>query len=75
MMDEKGSGYTDKDQKLELAYKNWQELANHFKVDISQLDNWIDNTSKGIATDMMGRDSISKSKTITQEGMEKQVTA
>ena len=75
MMDEKGSGYTDKEQKLELAYKNWQELANHFKVDISGLDDWIDNTSKGIATDMMGRDSISKSKTITQEGMEKQVTA
>ena len=75
MMDEKGSGYTDKDQKLELAYKNWQELANHFKVDISQLDDFIDTSSKGIATDMMGRDSISKSKTITQEGMEKQVTA
>ena len=75
MMDETGSGYTDKDQKLELAYNNWQELANYFKVDISGLDNWIDNTSKGIATDMMGRDSISKSKTITQEGMEKQVTA
>ena len=75
MMDEKGSGYTDKDQKLELAYKNWQELANHFKVDISGLDDWIDNTSKGISTDMMGRDSISKSKTITQEGIEKQVTA
>jgi hypothetical protein len=75
MMDEKGSGYTDKDQKLELAYKNWQELANHFKVDISRLDDWIDNTSKGISTDMMGRDSISKSKTITQEGIEKQVTA
>ena len=75
MMDEKGSGYTDKDQKLEIAYKNWQELANYFKQDISQLDDWIDNTSKGIATDMMGRDSISKSKTITQEGMEKQVTA
>ena len=75
MIDEKGSGYTDKDQKLEIAYKNWGELANHFKVDISQLDDWIDNTSKGISTDMMGRDSISKSKTITQEGMEKQVTA
>ena len=75
MIDEKGSGYTDKDQKLEIAYKNWGELANHFKVDISQLDDWIDNTSKGIAVDMMGRDSISKSKTITQEGMEKQVTA
>ena len=75
MMDEKGSGYTDKDQKLELAYKNWQELANHFKVDISQLDDFIDTSSKGIATDMMGRDSISKSKTITQEGVEKKVTA
>ena len=75
MIDEKGSGYTDKDQKLEIAYKNWGELANYFKVDISQLDDWIDNTSKGISTDMMGRDSISKSKTITQEGIEKQVTA
>ena len=75
MMDEKGSGYTDKEQKLELAYKNWQELANHFKVDISGLDDWIDTTSKGIATDMMGRDSISKSKTITQEGMTQKVTA
>jgi hypothetical protein len=75
MMDEKGSGYTDKDQKLELAYKNWQELANHFKVDISQLDDFIDTSSKGIATDMMGRDSISKTKTITQEGVEKKVTA
>ena len=75
MMDEKGSGYTDKDQKLELAYKNWQELANHFKVDISQLDDFIDTSSKGIATDMMGRDSISKSKTITQEGVTQKVTA
>ena len=75
MMDEKGSGYTDKEQKLEIAYKNWQELANHFKVDISQLDDFIDTSSKGIATDMMGRDSISKSKTITQEGVEKKVTA
>ena len=75
MMDEKGSGYTDKEQKLELAYKNWQELANHFKVDISQLDDFIDTSSKGIATDMMGRDSISKSKTITQEGVTQKVTA
>jgi len=75
MMDEKGSGYTDKDQKLELAYKNWQELANHFKVDISQLDDFIDTSAKGIATDMMGRDSISKSKTITQEGVTQKVTA
>ncbi len=75
MMDEKGSGYTDKDQKLELAYKNWSELANHFKVDISQLDDFIDTSSKGIATDMMGRDSISKSKTITQEGVTQKVTA
>ena len=75
MMDEKGSGYTDKEQKLEIAYKNWQELANHFKVDISQLDDFIDTTSKGISTDMMARDSISKSKTITQEGIEKKVTA
>lgn len=75
MMDEKGSGYTDKEQKLEIAYKNWQELANYFKVDISQLDDFIDTSSKGIATDMMGRDSISKSKTITQEGVEKKVTA
>ena len=75
MMDEKGSGYTDKDQKLELAYKNWQELANHFKVDISGLDDWIDGTSSGIATDMMSRDSINKSKTITQEHMTQQVTA
>ena len=75
MMDEKGSGYTDKDQKLELAYKNWQELANYFKVDISQLDDFIDTSSKGIATDMMGRDSISKSKTITQEGVTQKVTA
>ena len=75
MMDEKGSGYTDKDQKLELAYKNWQELANYFKVDISLLDDFIDTSSKGIATDMMGRDSISKSKTITQEGVTQKVTA
>jgi len=75
MMDEKGSGYTDKDQKLELAYKNWSELANYFKVDISQLDDFIDTSSKGIATDMMGRDSISKSKTITQEGVTQKVTA
>ena len=75
MMDEKGSGYTDKEQKLEIAYKNWQELANHFKVDISGLDDWIDDTSSGIATDMMSRDSINKSKTITQEGMTQKVTA
>ena len=75
MMDEKGSGYTDKEQKLELAYKNWSELANYFKVDISQLDDFIDTSSKGIATDMMGRDSISKSKTITQEGVTQKVTA
>ena len=70
MMDEKGSGYTDKDQKLEIAYKNWAELANHFKVDISQLDDWIDNTSKGISTDMMGVIDTLKLKLITQEGME-----
>ena len=75
MMDEKGSGFTNKEQKLELAYKNWQELANHFKVDISGLDDFIDLSSKGIAVDMMGRDSISKSKTITQEGVTQKVTA
>jgi len=75
MMDEKGSGFTDKDQKLEIAYKNWQELANHFKVDISELDDWIDNTAAGIFTDMTARDSISKTKTITQTGMDKKITA
>ena len=75
MMDEKGSGFTQKDQKLEIAYKNWQELANHFKVDISELDDWIDNTSAGIFTDMTARDSISKTKTITQTGMDKKITA
>ena len=75
MMDEKGSGLGQDDQKLELAYKNWQELANFFKTDLQGIDEYIDNIAKGIEVDMTSRDSISKSKSSTQEGLDKKITA
>jgi hypothetical protein len=73
LMDENGG--TPKDQRTAFAVKNLQGLANHFNVNVEALDNIIEGQSTALLTEAIKHDTIGTNKTLSQEGIDRKITA
>ena len=73
MMDENGG--SAKDQRTAFAVKNLQGLANYFNVNVEALDNIIEGQSKALLTEALKHDVIGTNKTLSQEGIDRKITA
>ena len=73
LMDENGG--TPKDQRTAFAVKNLQGLANYFNVNVEALDNIIEGQSKALLTEALKHDVIGTNKTLSQEGIDRKITA
>jgi len=73
MMDENGG--SAKDQRTAFAVKNLQGLANYFNVNVEALDNIIEGKSTALLTEAIKHDTIGTNKTLSQEGMDRKITA
>lgn len=73
MMDENGG--SPKDQRSAFAVKSLQGLANYFNVNVEALDNIIEGQSKALLTEAIKHDTIGTNKTLSQEGIDRKITA
>ena len=73
MMDENGG--SPKDQRSAFAVKSLQGLANYFNVNVEALDNIIEGQSKALLTEALKHDVIGTNKTLSQEGIDRKITA
>ena len=74
IMDNKGE-LGAKDQNLEYIVQNLEGLATYFSVDVTGLDDIIEDQSKAMVAEVLKHDVTGMLKTMSQSGMEEKLTA